>query len=47
MYAQYYAPCACCGEPTRQRDAFGGPICDPCWDDEDDAIEAYEASHEL
>lgn len=46
MIATTYEPCACCGEETRQRDAFGDPLCTPCWEDEDDAIEAYEASQQ-
>jgi formylmethanofuran dehydrogenase subunit E len=39
--------CSECGEPTTQKDAFGRPLCVPCYDDEDDAVAAYEAAHEL
>ena len=34
--------CRVCGGGTNTRDAFGDPICHPCWEAEDEAVEAYE-----
>lgn len=35
--------CCGCGCLTQRKDAFGQPLCEPCHEDEDDAVEAYEA----
>ena len=33
--------CTACGEYTTRR-IFGNPLCAPCHEDEDDAVESYE-----
>jgi len=34
--------CSSCGEYTTSRNAFGDALCSPCYDAEDDAVEAAE-----
>lgn len=33
-------PCRNCGESTDSKGPFGEALCVPCWEDEDDAIDA-------
>lgn len=33
--------CRNCKKPTHQIGPFGEPLCEPCWDAEDDAIAHY------